>query len=434
MSLVNAFGAAIGNNTNNGRRSVRRRGTTALYQEAADDDGAQGLDAVAYANGLSDNEEDGDVGSAGSDIEGSDGEQANGDAAGTRSRTARPRGPRASFLSLVSPAPSARRPSARRAEQRHPYVRRYAGTRLQSNSPKYAFTYQSGMTDEPQYMSTGMIRGTIATMSLPELRLAVAYMLEHADPDGRWPTMLEHPANFERFEDLREATGGRDILLHEIFKENNDVLTDLFLIAGRVGYNGARARTIGQRASDLLGSAVSSSSSLSTANDIPYERLRRPANFRPALTRPEYRVINPGALVPLLANVAGTGDDPSILTAEQPRPIEGHVDGNPGHLKPLCGKGLNKFFSRTANEHLDDPNLAQFIPQRQGLAEFSRSMCPIDKETVDNIIGQLRRDERVDARGPLAEDVIDGLLRNGFKREYIDRTWGPNGNRAVAPA
>lgn len=293
------------------------------------------------------------------------------------------------------------------------------------------------MTDEPQYMSTGMIRGTIATMSLPELRLAVAYMLEHADPDGRWPTMFERPANFERFEELREATGGRDILLHEIFKENNDVLTDLFLIAGRVGYNGARARTIGQRASDLLGSAVPSSSSLGTANDIPYERLRRPANFRPALTRPEYRVINPGALVPLLANVAGTSDDPSVLTVEQARSVGGHVDGNPGTLRPLCGKSLDRYFRRTANEHLEDPTLVQYRPQHRGLADFRRPMCPIDEETVGNIIGQLRRNKPVDARGPLAEEVIDGLLRNGFKREYIDRTWGPNangGNRAVAPA
>ncbi|AGO84155.1 hypothetical protein psal_cds_426 [Pandoravirus salinus] len=436
MSLANAFSAAASTRRGAGtsaRRSSRRREPAPLYPQVDDVD-ARDLDALAYVDELNDNgQEDDGSGSAGSDIEGSDDD--NGDQ-GPRRRAARPRGPRASFLSLVSPAPSARRSAARRMEQRHPYVRRYAGTRLQSETPKYAFTYRSGMTDEPQYMSTGMIRGTIATMPLSELRLAVAYMLEHADPDGRRPTMLGRPANFERFEELREPSGGREILLHEIFKEDDDVLVDLYLIAGRVSHRGARARAVGQRASDMLGGAVSSSSALNAANDIPYERMRRPANFRPALTRPEYRVINPGSLVPVLANIAGAGDDPVVLTTQPARSVEGRLDGNPRVLQGVCDTYMDRWFARTANEAARSglPELAPYSVLRGELAGIRRSMCPVDPAMVKRVVGHLANGEPADTVDPPDEETTDALLQNGFTREDIDRVWGGRGAGDAASA
>lgn len=427
MSFLADFGSAA---------SARRRSarvappTEPLYQEA-DDDVREDFAAGAYARG-GDVDEDGSAGSdVGSDNEedaGSDGEPASGSA----KRSTRPRGPRESFLALVSPNPSARRPAARRTQERHPYVRRYAGTRLLGETPKYAFVYKSGMTDEPQYMGPGMIRGTVATLPLAELRPAVAYMLEHGDPDGRRPTMLARPANFERFEELREPSGGRDILLHEILKEDDDVLADLFLIAGRVGHRGTRARTVGQRASDMLGGAVSASSSLANATDIPYERMRRPADYRPALTRPEYRVINAGSLVPLLANVASPVDDAIVYTPQPARSVKGHLDGNPRVLHGVCDPYMDRWFARTANEAERSglPELAPYGVLRDDLANIRRNMCPVEATTVNHIVGRLRRGEPVDAADPLDEDTIASLLQSGYTREDVERVWGANANRA----
>jgi hypothetical protein len=310
-------------------------------------------------------------------------------------------------------------------------VRRYAGTRLDSEAPKYAFTYRSGMTDEPQYMGMGMVRGTIATMPFSELRSAVAYMLEHPDPEGRRPTMLARPANFERFEELREVNGGRDILLHEILKEDDDVLTDLFLIAGRVDYQGARSRGAKPRVPAVLEGIIpstSSSSSSSTLNggDIRYERIRRPANYRPALTRPEYRPINAGSLVTLLANVASPADDAVVYTVQPARSVKGHLDGNPMVLQGVCDPYMDRWFARTANEAQRSglPELAPYGVLRNELAGFRRAMCPVEATTVNHIVDRLRRDEPAAGIDPIDEETVENLLRSGFTRDDIDRVWG----------
>lgn len=432
MPLADAFAIAA----SNGRRTPRRRAAPSLFAQEADDQ-RQAPDLRAYVGGPSgggasygndvqdDDDHDNNAASAGSDND-EDNDDNIAEATGSEGRAARPRGPRESFLSLVSPKPSARRTAARRTDTRHPYVRRYAGTRLESEIPKYAFTYRSGMTDEPQYTSMGMVRGTIATMPLSELRPAIAYMLEHADPDGRRPTMLARPANFERFEELRDPSGGRDILLHEIFKEDDGVLTDLFLIAGRVGHRGRRARTVGQRASDMLGGAVSASSSLDTANDIPYERMRRPADFRPALTRPEYRVVNPGALVPLLANVAGAGDDPTVFITQPARSVKGRRDGNPLVLHGVCDDQVEDYFDRTSNEveRSGLPELGPYAVLRDQLAEYRRPMCPVEPKLVRKIVRHLANGEPADTVNALDEETVGALVQNGFTRDEINSLWG----------
>ncbi|WBR14508.1 hypothetical protein pkur_cds_333 [Pandoravirus kuranda] len=393
----------INNNAANGNVGRRRgaRVTFADDQAAAYDDGDMRIGADA-------------IQSDGSDGEGGEAKRA--------------RGPRQTFLPLVSPAPSSRRASARaNANAIHPFVRKFAGTRLQSDTPKYAFTYRSGMTKEPQYMSTGMIRGTIATMPLSELKPAVAYMLEHPDPEGRRSTMLARPANFERFEQLRDTLGGRDILLHEIFKEDDDVLSDLYQIAGRVAHRGTRARTVGQKAADVLGGAVSADSALAGSQDIPYVRQRRPAGYRPALNRTEYRAINAGSIVPLLANIGGPNDDATVYTPQPARSIKGRVDGNPLYPEPLCGVGLDRFFSRTANEtQRSGLPLERYQTHRDVLGEFSRFMCPVGEKTVDDAIDALRSGRPVSAPAPLDETTLRGLVALNFKPEEIKSVWGPD--------
>ncbi|AVK77028.1 hypothetical protein pmac_cds_340 [Pandoravirus macleodensis] len=390
------------NNTANGNGNTgRRRGARVTFaaDQAADNDMQADFDAIQ---------------SDGSDGEGSE--------------TKRARGPRQTFLPLVSPAPSSRRATTARANanSRHPFVRKFAGTRLQSDTPKYAFTYRSGMTKEPQYMSTGMIRGTIATMPLSELKTAVAYMLEHPDPEGRRSTMLGRPANFEQFEKLRDTLGGRDILLHEIFKEDDDVLSDLYQIAGRVVHRGTRSRTIGQKAADVLGGAVSANSALVGDQDIPYVRQRRPPGYRPALNRTEYRAINVGSVVPLLANIGGPNDDPRIFTPQPARSINGRVDGNPLKPVPLCDKELDRFFLYTANEaQRSGLPLERYQTHRDALSEFSR-MCPVQKGTVDSAIDNIKRGRPTSAPAPLDEETIRRLEALGFPREEIDRVWGPD--------
>nr|UDO47575.1 hypothetical protein [Pandoravirus massiliensis] len=361
---------------------------------------------------------------AGTDAIQSDGSDAEG------GEPKRMRGPRQSFLSLVSPAPSARRGASRanstNATIIHPFVRKYAGTRLRSDVPKYAFTYQSGMTKEPQYMSTGMIRGTIATMPLSELKTAVAYMLEHPDPEGRRSTMLAHPANFERFEQLRDTLGGRDILLHEIFKEDDDVLSDLYQIAGRVVHQGMRARTLGQRTADVLGGIVPADSALVGGQDIPYVRQRRPPGYRPALTRTEYRVVNPGSIAPVLANIGGPNNDPGLFVPHPTRSSKGFPDGNPRKPERICGSGLNSFFSYSANEQRSDPTLARYQPHRDALSEITRAMCPVKKQTIDDAVNRLKNGQPVAAPDPLDEYTVDRLMAlNNITREKVDEIWGP---------
>lgn len=391
----------INNNTADGNVG-RRRGARVTFADdrAAYDDGNARADVDA-------------IQSDGSDGEGGE--------------TKRMRGPRQSFLSLVSPAPSARRASARaNANSIHPFVRKFAGTRLQSDTPKYAFTYRSGMTKEPQYMSKGMIRGTIATMPLSELKTAVAYMLEHPDPEGRRSTMLGRPANFEQFEKLRDTLGGRDILLHEIFKEDDDVLSDLYQIAGRVAHRGTRARTVGQKAADVLGGMVSADSALSGDQDIPYVRQRRPPGYRPALNRTEYRAINAGSVVPLLANIGGPNDDATIYTPQPARSIKGRVDGNPLYPEPLCGERLDRFFSRTANEsQRSGLPLERYQTHRDALSEFSR-LCPVQERTVEDVIEGIKRGRPASAPAPLDEITIERLKALNFTPEEVNSVWGPD--------
>lgn len=390
------------NNAANGNGGAgRRRGTRVTFadDQAADNDVQAEFDAIQ---------------SDGSDGEGGE--------------TKRVRGPRQTFLPLVSPAQSSRRaPTRANADNIHPFVRKLAGTRLQSDTPKYAFTYPSGMTKEPQYMSTGMIRGTIATMPLSELKTAVAYMLEHPDPEGRRSTMLGRPANFEQFEKLRDTLGGRDILLHEIFKEDDDVLSDLYQIAGRVAHRGTRSRTVGQKAADVLGGLVSADSALVGDQDIPYVRQRRPPGYRPALNRTEYRAINAGSVVPLLANIGGPNDDPRIFTPQPARSINGRVDGNPLYPEPLCGGGLDRFFARTANEaQRSGLPLERYQTHRDALSEFSRFMCPVQKETVNNAVDNIKRGRPASAPAPLDEETIRRLEALNFPREEANNVWGPD--------
>jgi hypothetical protein len=376
---------------------------------------------------------------------------------GRRRRRTEPLGPRDTFLPLVSPARRPRQAASvdeRRQQQRgptngtsgarpHPFVRRYAGTSLTSENPHYQFEFRSRDGREVWFATPGHVRARLLAMPTSELQRAIAYALEHG--------LIANPGNFERFEDLRDANGGRDILLHEVFKEPQDTLDALYQVAGRVTWPHQKRGSVptgGVVASILRSGGLSPEglvvdgagrrlgadrqATAGAAKEIPFRLIRRQYDPETAPRVPRFNPVNVGDPVTLLANMGYPNNDPLVYVQEPARVVLGIADGNPQIAHDLCGKAFDAWFRRTARETDDTPELNAWAEERMRIAKERRALCPVEGDTVD-VIGQMLRDGMaLDQRAPMDPRTFSNLRTAGYTPEQIERLWGRGAPRAEA--
>jgi len=332
---------------------------------------------------------------------------------------------RESFLPLVSPV--ARKTRPKEMTRKHPYVKRYAGTYLKQKTTYRPLTFITHGMDQPQYVSDGMVRAAILSMPVSDLRMAIAYMLEHDDPTAGRPTMLAHPENFERFEELRDDTA----LRHEVLKEPADVLWDLYALSGRVGYRGnarGSGRVRGEVADalgyDLDGAVQERVAKATHLSKLPYEREARPAkNDGPRGIY--FRAVNPDDPLPLFANLGQPANDPRVFVTEPTGSILGTKVGNPDRVHGLCDVDMDRLFARTAD--LDQRSgmneLSNAYPLRDAIALARRAACPVNARTVQHIVERTRQNRPATAYDDLDDEDLRQLYQSGLSREQIARVW-----------
>lgn len=303
----------------------------------------------------------------------------------------------------------------------HPFVRRYRGTFLTDNVPYHATTVRGPGLDEPRHATDGMVRATIATMPIHRLRSAIAYALEHASLDGTRPTMLAHPENFERFEEVRDDQA----LRHEVLKEPSDVLWDLYQIAGRVNSTGKPADSIdgggGGGAKELVG----------------YERAERTIDPKaPGMRVPHFVAVDPSNPVPLMANVGGGPHNDDVVYVREPAmEVQGLHVGNPANLHPVCDEFMDQWSALMADlpNRSGDATYGRYMPQRDGIAQVRGASCPVGSHTVGEILARRQRGESAAAPGQLSEASRDILYRGGLTDAQIASVWqmAPSGASAA---
>jgi hypothetical protein len=296
-------------------------------------------------------------------------------------------------------------------EPPHPYVRKLTDLYLTQREPKYPISISVMNFDEPQYVSRGALRATIAGASLPELKHAIAFMLQR--------DLITQPENFARFEDLKENNGGKEILLNEISKEPPEVIEDLFQLAGRV-----KSRHV-TKVKELVekDGKVDLKEVKMEVKDNRYERQPRyPLQNR--FRRSHFIMVPGDEQMVLLTNSGVPYDDPNVYVKHPVRSIKGLSDSMPQRIVNLCGPEMDRWFSRTAREKDKLEELSMYADERDHIARYRREICTATDATVQPFMARLQRTMDPDEPDPLHETTRSELKQLGWTDEQIESMYG----------
>lgn len=241
-------------------------------------------------------------------------------------------------------------------------------------------------------VSLGLIKGTLESANLGELKNIIGYMLAHR--------MITQPQYFKGLIKLKDKTGGKRILLHELFtKEPPSTLETAFQLLGRV-------KSVDQR-----------------EDTFPFKKVER--DFRSGSRKSSDFVNIPGDNYGALFAQIGAEDDPSIYIKHPKRTLDGYpeISSEPPYID-LCGKESNDWFARTDHEDQQFPEFTQEIQQRQILANYKSKFCDATEDTIIPFQDRLTSNVAMSDYSPLRPEIREHMLSEGFPAEAFDKIYG----------
>lgn len=283
--------------------------------------------------------------------------------------------------------------------------------------------------DTPQHVSMGSVKATIGTSNLTDLKNATAYMI--------MSNMITMPDNFEAFEDLKENTGGKDILLHEIFKEPSNVWEDYYQILGRVkptetlSHQKTKKIDLDELPDNYDSTHMSSQELFKHIKNenmgfesLDYNRLPRDPKRQNKLVKPYYSPVDLSNGL-LETNQGSPLDDPTVYLKYPVRQLGGKFDHKPDDLVDLCSNQVSRYFSKTAKETDRFPELMRYQENRNSIGNFKRNMCPSDESIVRPLLEKMSLGQEWSKPNSLDPKSESELLAMGYSRKELDNLYGP---------
>lgn len=251
--------------------------------------------------------------------------------------------------------------------------------------PAEKFSLVQPVPNEPsQFIGIGGIRAALATLSLPELQNIVAWLLNN--------NLIEYPANYDYWDMFKFENGGRDILLHELLKEDDDVLAKAYLLIGRLkpetqtkrntttrrrSHKGENADNDEEEDESDVITVVNRASNL-VVPKIPTQTTLKDKRFFP--------VIPDGDRI-FQSNVGVPYNDPAVYARIPVRKINDKPDGDvKAEPVDICSTASSAYLEKTANDSLRSSELTGYEDLRQDFAEHKRSVCEVRPKELQYLI------------------------------------------------
>jgi hypothetical protein len=323
----------------------------------------------------------------------------------------KPRKHQSSFLSLVTGKRN-RTYDERKGDDKPKALDYY----VSAPEPKYPLMVRKPYGKE-QVVSEGMIRGTLGTVPMGELKTVIYYLLDRE--------RIQYPENFRNLDKLRERDGGKEIILNEIWKEPQEVQEDIYQLAGRIK-SAHLTKAQKQKALEIKDGKLTNIKTVHP-NIQAFEYQQRPRDpYQNTAKEPQVDKIVSDDTQLLMSNQGPPYDDPTVYVHYPAKPYQGMMDGDADLLVDLCGPEMDSWFSRTAHEYEYLPETGTQYMIKDKLFEKSRALCPVSENKVSLFLRKLRNGEPIDSPNQLDDYSLQQLRSVGWDDQFVDKIYGPN--------
>lgn len=293
--------------------------------------------------------------------------------------------------------------------------------------------YGVGAT-ESQSITQGYIKGTIENATLSHLKYATAYLLKRGD--------IIEPENFDKYDQLQETGGGKEILLNEILKEPPEVLYKYYLLIGRVKplkvAKSEKVTTLSYKTvEDWENGGARKSDSINDGIEVEKKEVIDYPFIEPEITpqdnysTEEDYVVIPGSNTMLKANIGAPHDDSRIYIEYPVRKIGDKKDHWSDDITDICGSQVNRFFQRTAKETQAHDDMDQYEDDRQEIGQWKRIFCPPTRESISSFMDLIETDADPYEPQELDDESRQELYEMGFDDREIDDRYGLKAKKSL---